>query len=270
MNVPANSDDRTSPDRWRDSAIHRAKVMKHILESEIPERSSICVLGAGQANDLNLKTLLQRFSSVTLVDLEGATLIQAANRQNVVEDPRLRLVRNIDVTGLDLASRFKPGDSDAQPFIDTANSYRLKDIGEPFDMVVSTCLLSQLVLAVVETLSPEHKSFVELVKAIRTQHFETMNGLLKPGGTGLLITDFVASDSLPALHETSDENLSQLLSDAIHNQNYFHGMNPVVLFQLICQPPLADQLHSQKILQPWRWNNSFRDYGITGLRFVKN
>ena len=62
-------------------AAHRAQVTRLLLEAggDSPER--LCLLGAGNLNDLDLTALLGRYREVVLVDLDGDAIRRGLNRQ---------------------------------------------------------------------------------------------------------------------------------------------------------------------------------------------
>src|SRR5260221_7628069 len=75
---------------------HREKLTQLLASSELRAVSCqpkggerLCVLGAGNAYDLELEELLTRFAEVHLVDIDLAALGRA--RQRVPEGPRARL-----------------------------------------------------------------------------------------------------------------------------------------------------------------------------------
>ncbi len=68
----------------------------------------------------------------------------------------------------------------------------------PFDVVASTCLLSQLVGNAFHSVGEGHPRFLDLVRAIRLAHLRLMTGLRRAGGTAVLVTDLVSSDTFPA------------------------------------------------------------------------
>ena len=48
----------------------------------------------------------------------------------------------------------------------------------PFDLVASTCLLSQLIFGIVRTAGAEHPRFIEAVQATRLGHLRLLAGLV--------------------------------------------------------------------------------------------
>jgi hypothetical protein len=68
------------------------------------------------------------------------------------------------------------------------------------DVVVSTCILSQLIDTASQIVPPEAPEFLSLIQSVRRGHLAR---LLEPTGAGghtLLITDLVSSDTVSELN----------------------------------------------------------------------
>ena len=90
---------RSTRDHWRYFAPHRAQIQGLILPDVGKVRHggrSLCVLGAGNCNDVDLKALTEAFEEVHLVDLDAPALEAAVERQGVKESPRMKLHGGID------------------------------------------------------------------------------------------------------------------------------------------------------------------------------
>src|SRR5881275_908124 len=72
---------RTTQSQWLLYASHRREIERLI----VPESPGghICVLGAGNCNDLDLKWLAQVYREVHLVDLDDVALRSAVERQGL-------------------------------------------------------------------------------------------------------------------------------------------------------------------------------------------
>src|SRR3712207_5062684 len=75
---------RSTADSWQTYASHRAEIAA-LLEPLDAAASGgrLCVLGAGNCNDLHLPTLLERFDELHLVDIDAAAIANAVKRQGV-------------------------------------------------------------------------------------------------------------------------------------------------------------------------------------------
>jgi hypothetical protein len=237
---------------------------------------TVCVLGAGPCNDLSLQDLLDQFETVHLVDLDAEVLKQGVQRQKlppvVFAQQRVQLWGHQDLVGIDQALREGNADPlpqfDAAGLMEQARGFTWEDLPRPVDVIASTCLISQLISHVVETLGEAHPQFVTLVQTIRKRHIELMLDHLRPGGRGVLIFDFLSSGTLPELVRLSGDPLKKVLSAAIDRGNFFHGLNPQVIYHLF-ETEFPDQLNGFWLSPPWVWNAEARCYAVTAFVFEK-
>lgn len=257
---------------WERGTAHREKLTGLLAGFSDSQSRSLCILGAGNCNDLDLKQLAQVFSEIHLVDLDESALAHAVESQGLSTEYPLFL-HNYDLTGVgpQLAA-WNADSSDA----DAALAKILQNLSEPaelklsetYDVVCSTCILSQLIALGVKSVGDEHPRFEELMVAIRAQHFQTMINLIGESGTGLLVSDFVSSTSAPDLPQIPDEQFLPYLSQLLINRNFFHGVNPGVLLSLLVgKTPLASQVRDVEMLPPWRWNLGARQYAVAAIQF---
>jgi hypothetical protein len=260
----------SSSHAWDVFAHHRHQVTSHLEAGADPSR--LCILGAGNCNDLDLATLVQSHHEVHLVDIDTASLVQGIARQNLTHHDRIYLHGGLDLTGmLDQMADWLPdtviADTDIAA-LSEAPIRSLEAIPRPFDVVASTCVLSQLIKTIVDVVGEDHPQFLALIQAVRMGHLRLLMQLITSNGWGLLITDIVSSASYPAL--ASVPNLSQVLSQLMREGNFFHGVNPAVLVQLFRQDPqLSQQVASLKPIGPWLWNLGPRHYAVVALKVQK-
>lgn len=123
----------SSKDSWSLYESHRNSMtellVELIKEVEVREpKTNVLIVGAGNLNDLNLKKLLSCTSgSYEFWDLDLASVEMGLRRQKVEVDPRVRATQ-CDV-------------SDPGAVLDCLSGER------EFDLIVSTCLISQLLLS---------------------------------------------------------------------------------------------------------------------------
>lgn len=264
-----------SRDLWSAYTGHRDHVTRLLLEGAPPGTGRLCVLGAGNCNDLNLDPLVRHYREVHLVDLDAQALARGVARQGMADQPAVRRHGDVDVTGaLDLMAAWSAGspvqDAEVAACADALVVQAAKALPGPFDVVASTCLLSQLIWTVVEAVTERHPRFVELVQAVRAGHFRLLLRLAAPGGLAILITDVVASDSFPALGTVPDAALANVLVQLARQHNHFHGVNPLVLTSLPAKDPvLAPSVAGTEILPPWRWQLAARTYAVWAVRMRK-
>lgn len=251
--------------RWDLFHGHRARVTE-LLRGAAGGR--LCVLGAGNGNDLNLPTLLASFGEVHLVDLDAGALEYGAAHQDVADRPTLVRHGNVDVTGvLPVLSGGTPAavihDADLLACIEQPLRAAAPLPG-PFDVVASVGLLSQLLLSLTHSVGRDHPRYLELVFAIRAGHLNLLLHLLRPGGTGFLITDFVSSETVPNLAALG----AQALPHLARTQNFFDGLNPYILEALFrTAPMLAPRVADVTTFAPWPWEFGPRTYLVWAVRF---
>jgi hypothetical protein len=128
------------------------------------------------------------------------------------------------------------------------------DIGQPFDVVISAGLLTQLISLPVDALGEGHSDLTPVILAVRTGHLRLICRLLEPGGHGVLVTDVVSSDTTPGLSEAAHETLPLLLREALRTGNFFTGTSPVGLVNALCTDPLLSMsIEDVQLSGPWRW-----------------
>jgi hypothetical protein len=78
-------------------------------------------------------------------------------------------------------------------------------------------------------LPTEHPRCVELVMAVRNRHLEIILELLNPRGVGVLVTDFVATETAPELAQLDELLLPRAAAKWIEERNFFTGANPFAI-----------------------------------------
>jgi hypothetical protein len=259
---------------WRLSAEHRRRVMQLIGSNAPAAGGRVGILGAGNCNDLDLPQLLARFTEVTLIDLDRAALQGAAERQEVAGAASLNLVGECDITGVwELLDRLSTAPDDAALLERTLSLARQPEparVGGPFDVVVSTCVLSQLIKGVADALGETHPRFLETITVVRLGHLRLLSELAAPGGRNVLVTDFVSSDSAPEIATAPEEQLENLARRLLESRNFFHGLHPAALTSLWrSDPVLAATAANLKVAPPWRWDFGVRIYLTTAFQVEK-
>jgi hypothetical protein len=259
---------------WEAYASQRQMVTELLAGDDLAPRGSLCVLGAGNCNDLDLPALLGAFREVHLVDLDEEALVRGMARQGLTSHAGLIRHGSVDVTGM--LERMAKWSADSTisgedlAACRDAPARQASRLPAPFDTVASTCLLSQLLLAVADRLGEKHPRFLDVLQAIRWGHLRLMLDLLAPGGRGVLMTDLVSSDTCAELRTVPDHELPGLLNQLIEARNFYHGINPAVLYSLLATDPLlSPQVTALAASQPWRWDMGARVYAVCAFRFRK-
>lgn len=266
-------------DRWTSYTNHRDIISSMVTKFAPSNAESLCVLGAGVCLDLDLQKLVGEFSEISLLDLssqmlgDGVKHQQQKRKLSASDVERIKLIGNCDLTGVHRVLQKlseQPGpieNHQLDSVFDTMENYSPPGM-ETYDCVVSTCVLSQLLSHVNDTLGDDHPRFIELVKAVRKKHCEILVDSLKPNGCGFLITDFVSSESLPELYNTTD--LKTCVADAVKDHNHLHGLNPAMVTQVFNSAEIRAKINSLHLTAPWRWVMPERIYACFALTFVKN
>jgi hypothetical protein len=235
-------------DHWTGYAPHRQRVTGLIIGQHPTQELRLAVLGAGNCNDIDLVALGASFASIDLFDLDAAALTRGVKRQGVEEDVKVILHGGVDLSGV-LERLGVLGDTTEMtlpsPPALAASS---------FDVVASTCLLSQIVLSAVRALGETDARLLPVVLGLRQAHFALLVRMLVPGGTGVFVSDLVSSDSCPELLTCHDQEAASLMGTAIRMSNFFTGLNPYAIVQMMGETSaLRAQVACVRLHEPWIW-----------------
>jgi len=201
---------------------------------------------------------------------------QGVVRQALRNNPAIHLHGKIDITGrLDGMVGWSPTVRIEAADIETFLKQPILRLGTvlpgPFDVVGSTCLLSQLIHAIVQAVGARHYQFVPLVQAIRAGHLRLLMHLVAPGGVAVLISDIVSSDTYPELGSVCDQALPAVLRKLLRERNFFHGVNPIVVTSALrSDVVLSRQVSGTEYITPWLWNLGPRVYAVCAWKLRKN
>jgi hypothetical protein len=260
---------------WQLYAPHRERVTDLLVQGTSASRRTLCVLGAGNCNDLDLPRLLAEFHRVHLVDIDGESLAAGVAAQPVAEPDRLVLHGGVDLSGISgLLSAWSPEQpppaEEIRQLVELAGAAQPLSLDEPADVVASVCLLSQLLDAVILSFGEGPPGWLELIFAVRLRHLRLLLELTRPGGRAILITDFVSSTTYPELATTDESHLPALATRLIRERNFFTGLNPFVLQALFQQDPwLAARAGLVRLSAPWRWLFPTRTYAVCAIEVAR-
>jgi hypothetical protein len=230
------------------------------------------LLGAGNANDVDLARLTLDFHKIGLVDLDAEALAGAVERLSQPYRSRVEPHGNTDLTGIisTLASwqvDQPPSDAAVSCAIQTAQNAPAPDIGM-FDLVVSTCVLSQLVDSIYMRLAQPHPRCLELVMAVRNRHLEMLIELLKPGGVGILVTDFVSTETAPEIAAMEALVPTEATRRWLEQRNFFTGANPFAIRDYYQNRRPADStIGDVQLVAPWRWDIGAKQFAVAAVTF---
>ena len=281
MNDPSFSENQSAPviwpELWSAFAAHRKKVT-NVLRTVAPNpNGSLSVWGAGRTTDLDLSSLLQHYATIELVDLDPELTRGALVQRELKTNSNVTVAPRVDITGVNEqleAFKDSPTESKLEAIIDSSQHTKL-DLGQ-YDVVVSTCLLSQVLRQVFSCLaesglpnSVTNQYLPRILRAIREKHIELILDHTLPGGSGVLITDLTSSHALPEmLMEGAD--LQQLLMTKVVKGNHFHGLNPRLILEASQTERIASKLDDVQITSPWVWNSIEMQYLCVAFQFRKS
>ena len=238
--------------------------------------STIAILGCGNGNDLDLDKIGETFSKIHLFDFDPAAMDYLKSQQ--LDDSTLSdsvvIQPPVDLTGVAADLDNLPADvTEAQLAKLIEKARQVKDVlpDQEFDVVVSTSLLTQLLASVVSSLGDDSEYKNAMMIAIRDGHLKLMVDLIRPGGAGVLVSDFVSSDTLPDLATANDdESVLTLARKAIDGSNFFTGTNPWAMKDALAKLIIEDPFEPWNIAPPWRWQiGEKRSYLVTAINFSK-
>jgi hypothetical protein len=249
--------------------IHRGQIMTRLLEAAPVSGGRLCILGAGPCNDLDLAALQGKWPHVDLVDIDAGRVQQGIAAQ--VADARgLRVIAQDLLWGDRAVPTTSTRTVELHQLFEAISATTWPALDGNYDGIASTCLLSQLIEAVIERAGCDAPEFVRIVQALRQRHIELMARALRPGGIGWIFCDFVSSQTLPELLTTAPSALPHLVKQALEQGNFFHGLNPGILWQVLRQDvQLSSLISHPKITHPWVWLTGDRGYAVVGLGFTR-
>jgi hypothetical protein len=260
---------RQTAANWDCFASHRQRLQTLLASQASAKHQTLCLLGAGNCNDLDLRWLCERFKRVTLVDLDLAAMEAGVSRQLGRPPANLKLAA-LDLTGVlaELASVSRPATDEQCHAIELVCERlpAVERLTATYDVVVSSCVLSQIVESLTQGVGEAHRRFLPLIQALRRQHLRTLIGLTAPGGRSILVTDFVSSVTAGDMAAVPERQLRAYAERLLAQRNFFSGLNPMVLQQTFEEALRhAGRPSRVQVTSPWRWDLGPRLYLVTAL-----
>jgi hypothetical protein len=260
-----------SRENWDCFHQHRRKATDLVVSKLKSQNDRLCILVAGNCNDLDLNILVSQFKEIHLVDIDTQAVCDGIARQELSDCNKIFTHGSIDLSGAihfltELSQEHNSAESRIKLFIQTEITPLNLNITEPFELVVSVCTLTQLINTAVRSLGDNHPNLFDLILKIRNHHLDQLINLVKPQGCGILITDIVSSDSSAGMAHVSEESFPEIVDQLIANQNFFHGVNPYRIGSVLSSNPLVS---GAKMLSPWRWNFGSRIYAVCAIEAYK-
>jgi hypothetical protein len=246
---------------WQRCFSHREQVTT-LLTAAAREKGRLCVLGAGNCNDLDLKELQKVFTEIHLVDLDAAAVEAAIARQRPTLAAAVVVHAPYDLTGI----LERLGSDDVSGLLDRIQRPTL-GLPSPFDVVLSAGVLTQMFQSVEDVGLPSEPT-LRLVLALRRRHLGALLELVCPGGASVLVSDIVSTASAPDLAICPEHELANRLARLIEEQNFFTGANPSAIWrELSGDPVFSDRIAEITVHDPWLWpvtaSHSYLTWALT-------
>jgi hypothetical protein len=196
---------------------------------------------------------------VHLVDFDAEALARAYTRLPASSRTRVVLHAPIDLSGMLehlpdwKACHMGPEDIVRWP-LEAVGRFARK-VGSDFDVVASTCVLSQLQWGVVQALGEEHPLFHVVRYTLNVVHLRTIARLLASHGQGLLITDVAADPAIDA-RNVDDTDALALLGEQAARERFMYATHPSLLQHIFADDPtLASRATLSPPISAWLWRN---------------
>lgn len=245
---------------YSDFESHRQQQTQYILSSVTEKSERICILGAGNCYDIDLERIAAHFSEIHLVDIDRDALINARARVSPAVMKKLFLHAPVDVScankKMEAWLDMKVSPEALMAFPETAVKSLLKKLPGPFDCVVSSCILSQIMLTLRRVLGEQHPLFEAGLITLIITHLKALSALTTENGQALLITDVSSDDVAPLAEFPKQTDGLDFLQKLIQNHQTFHYLAPELLATLAQQDPALEQ--AVTISEPqkaWLWHN---------------
>lgn len=250
------------------------------------QNATVAIIGFGNGNDVDLTSVANAYTKIYLLDIDNDAMQNGVSRQNQsnnIKNDQL-FTHAVDITGIaHMVSEWKNMKSIAKaaPKAWNVNSeFDLQgtfptDWPQQFDVVVSSTLLTQLVIAVINSTpkgvaGSEHANY--LMIAVRDKHLVQLVDMTVKGGTGIIITDIVSTTTQPQLSTMSDSQIDQTYLDLLFKKrDFFTACHPQLLIKSLKTNKLVqDRISNIRQLPAWKWRigrNGY--YAVVAITFEK-
>ncbi|EOD16326.1 hypothetical protein EMIHUDRAFT_210684 [Emiliania huxleyi CCMP1516] len=224
---------RVTADSWIAFTPHRRRVtaiLEKLGSNSQSAQRRLCVVGAGNLNDVELSQLQRIYAHIELIDIDLAALERGLRRQMVAPDSPSITLRGVDVLGL------SDGMSDDDVLDALASGKAVaaisSSVGRYCDVVAGTALISQLAIAV-----------KKLVLA----------SLTRPGGVVAHVSDLARRSDARGREIYSEAEIVESHMKTGASGDFFAGTNPAMLLQVGLGGVLTDGSFWMDGGQPLFW-----------------
>lgn len=258
-------------DDWTLYANHREHLTDAILRSAARQGARLCLLGAGECNDVDLSKLSTQFSEIHLVDIDAGALGRAVSRQAPEVRARLRPHPNVDLSGL--AQRLRKwkrrpiGVAQVEASATQTLQTVVARLPGPFDVVASACVLTQMSFAVSAELGDAHPALDLVRLSVVATHLNILVELTTPGGAALFASDLTSSSAFPVEELRSATNLRESVDRIVSSGAAYHSAKPDLVRTILASGALGERTGEPELLDPWLWTGRHdRTYFVYALR----
>jgi hypothetical protein len=250
---------RATADAWERFGEHRARVTALLAEAAPAHgQGSLALLGAGNANDVDLKALVERYAQVHLIDIDADAVARAVAQQPETVRQRLTVQAPVDLSGaLKPLADWKgrgPSTADLAGLPDRAHDDVMRALPARYDVVASTGLLSQLLWTCERALG-EHPMVAPVSLALAVAHLRSLVALTRAAGRALLITDTVSSETYPVEDLQRSLGPQGLLDEVMRTGVGFRCTHLAFVRQVLREDVRASPLvRAVRVLPPWLWH----------------
>ena len=232
------------------------------------------MFGAGKCDDLDLPQLTERFARVHLVDLDGEAMERARDRQPARVREAIVLHGDVDLSGLlahlDEWGEAFPDDGTLAQTVFGAVHDIVGALGGPFDVTLSTCVMSQLMGPFQTAWTASEEIWGKLVAATSAAHLAVLAHSTAAGGDSILVFDVLSSDEAPELtelHDRSSEELQRAIDSRLQSGAIALQPDPGTLVAQITGSGLAAMLRDPRLTGPWLWDTGAAMQLVYALAF---
>lgn len=248
---------------FKDFEEHRRQQTDFILSSGT-KNGRLCVLGAGNCFDMDLARITAHFAEVHLVDIDRDAIRRAQARLSGAAAKKVILHGPVDVSGcnkhLENWRDCKVTPETLFEFPENAAGRITAQLPGPFDCVVSSCLISQILFTCTEVMGEQHPLLQAALITLLVTHLRVMVALTKHGGRALWITDVSSNRIAPLSGSTNIDNKLDLLDELASRNQIFNYLDPMLIRDLALQDPYLSAKTSMDPLQrAWLWRNGPQD-----------
>lgn len=253
-------------------AAHRARLMRLLGAAQRTE--GVCVLGAGNGNDLDLPLLIRLFGEVHLVDLDPHALRGAVADLPADLRARVAVHGGVDLSGclenIDAWGDRLPDDDALAEFAAITAGDLARGIGRSFDVVLSACVLSQLGHPLRNTLALSQRDWQRVLGTITRLHLATVTLLTRSGGTGVIACDVLchAGAAVEQLRgRVKPDRFGDALIRAVESGAIAADPDPRALARSLESGLFVELIDRVFTTEPWLWDLGPTSQIVYGVLF---